>query len=661
MATYKGVGFDNTSGRVRTATNTDDIEFAAQITATDGVSVTGEVSATTLTTTGDASIGGDLTVTGDIISRGEVNLVVEDPFIDLGVGNTTTTADAGGFTLSMNRDSGFTAETITAATAGVASPASAPTLTSSTNPSQFAAGDLLVLTGSDNNNGIFVVNGISGGTITLKGTGGSAISGAVPFAQNNVETETGQTATAYKVDLKVLLIADGSANFQSGSPAASYSKGTFLEAFAASATEGDFSPADSYSQVGGGAVSLQTAYSNGQSITVDSNNLAIDSDSAGTNDFDIGGTTTFANFNATASAMQFTTSGTGGADLALLIADNASSSAIIGYGSTPQLTVTNADVQISDDLVMNKASGGTQEISKDGSGAAGDDLEIRLTGNENSSLILESAGNGTDALKIQTITNGGSIQIDSDGGLDVFSDDTTQLVMDADADATKSLTIQANNTNVGASAEAEIVMDADTRIKLQNAGNDKVTVGSTSVVFSAAIQADSTAGFKFGSGGNSVDTILDEDDMASDDVNALATQQSIKAYVDNDGISDFLKIVELNVDESVAKGDLLALKITGGNEGRVIKADADSIDTCNVIGFALAAQASVGSAVKIAQVGILGGFSGLTAGNKLFASTTAGGVTATAPSGAGDVIFQVGFAITATQIVIQPMFIMEIG
>ena len=726
MATYKGVGFDNTSGRIRTATSSDDIEFAAQITALDGAAVTGEVSSTTLSTTGDASIGGDLTVAGDIVSRGEVNLVVEDPFIDLGVGNSSTTAEAGGFTFSMNRNSGFTAETITAASIGVASPAVAPTLTSSTNPSQFATGDLLVLTGSDNNNGIFVVNGVSGATITLKGTGGVAIDGAVPFAQSNVETESGQTATAYKVDIKVLLVADGSANFTDAG-GSTYAQGTIVETFQTNASEGDFTSNGDYTALGAGSVTLQSAYDNGQSITVDGDNLTIDDTTENTNDFDIGGTTAFANFNATAQAIQITTSGTSGADLALLFADDASSSAIIGYGVTPQLTVTNADVQISDDLTMNKATGGTQQITKSGSGAAGDDLVIQVTGNEDSSLILQSEGNGTDALKLATLTNSGSIDIDSAAAIDILaattfsidgtgasnvtatsgnltvstvtsgnlvltsaadvdltaaaeldigaassdiditgalainSGDTTNLTMDADADSTKTLTIQANNTNVGASAEAEIVIDADDRIKLQNAGTDKMTVGSSSVIFDTTIQASSTGGFKFGSGGNSVDTILDEDDMASDDVNALATQQSIKAYVDADGISNFLKIVELNVDESVAKGDLLALKVTGGDEGRVIKADADAIATCNVIGFALAAQGSVGSPVKIAQTGILGGFSGLTAGNKLFASTTAGGVTATAPSGSGDVVFQVGFATSASQIVIQPMFIMEIG
>ena len=43
----------------------------------------------------------------------------------------------------------------------------------------------------------------------------------------------------------------------------------------------------------------------------------------------------------------------------------------------------------------------------------------------------------------------------------------------------------------------------------------------------------SSSGFRLGGANSRVDSILDEDDMASDSDTALATQQSIKAYVDN--------------------------------------------------------------------------------------------------------------------------------
>ena len=108
MATYKGIGYDTSSGKYRTGTGSDDISFSAQITATDGVTTN------SLTTTGDASIGGDLTVAGDIISRGTVDLVVQDNFIDLNAGNDSQTALSSGFTFSLNRASGFTTSTVTA-------------------------------------------------------------------------------------------------------------------------------------------------------------------------------------------------------------------------------------------------------------------------------------------------------------------------------------------------------------------------------------------------------------------------------------------------------------------------------------------------------------------------------------------------------------------
>ena len=102
MATYKGMGYDTSTGKYRTGTSSDDISFDAQVTATDGVAVTGALTTTTLTTTGDASIGGDLTVAGDIISRGTVDLVVQDNFIDLNAGNDSATALSSGFTFSSS-------------------------------------------------------------------------------------------------------------------------------------------------------------------------------------------------------------------------------------------------------------------------------------------------------------------------------------------------------------------------------------------------------------------------------------------------------------------------------------------------------------------------------------------------------------------------------
>lgn len=79
----------------------------------------------------------------------------------------------------------------------------------------------------------------------------------------------------------------------------------------------------------------------------------------------------------------------------------------------------------------------------------------------------------------------------------------------------------------------------------------------------------------------------------------------------------------------------------------VSKASASAAATAKVIGFAKAA-ALITAPTQIVKAGILAGFSGLTAGARYFLSATAGAVTATRPSGAGNTIVQVGYAKNAT-------------
>ena len=64
-----------------------------------------------------------------------------------------------------------------------------------------------------------------------------------------------------------------------------------------------------------------------------------------------------------------------------------------------------------------------------------------------------------------------------------------------------------------------------TQIRFYTAVNTTTVIGTEVVRFT-------TSGMSFDAGVTSVDAILDDDTMAADDPNALATQQSIKAYVD---------------------------------------------------------------------------------------------------------------------------------
>lgn len=215
--------------------------------------------------TGDTVITGDLEVTGTIVSKGTENVIVRDAFLDLAFGNTTNTASAGGFTVSHNRASGFTLESVTDFTAGSA-PATPPTFTVSGGSTALVAGDIVAITGASdvNNDGLYVVASVASGVVTIKGLGGSSPSGAVPFVQTQFTAGTGQSASAYKVDISSAAFADGTASFKDPS-GASWAKGTFVTAYAANAAEGDFTGNGDWDSAA--QTSLQEAYVIGNTIT----------------------------------------------------------------------------------------------------------------------------------------------------------------------------------------------------------------------------------------------------------------------------------------------------------------------------------------------------------------------------------------------------------
>lgn len=100
-------------------------------------------------------------------------------------------------------------------------------------------------------------------------------------------------------------------------------------------------------------------------------------------------------------------------------------------------------------------------------------------------------------------------------------------------------------------------------------------------------------------------------------------------------------------DEALAASD--AVYISAADN--VSKALADSAAaTSRLIGFAQAAAADT-DPVKVVSEGVLGGFSGLTAGSRYYLSAaTAGAITDTIPSGSGNTIVMAGYAKSATEL-----------
>ena len=113
LTVTEDANFDSTTGSTSSTTGAVVIDGGAGI--AENLYVGGNLNiAGTTTQTGQASFGGDvdvtgdLTVGGDIVSRGAVDIVVQDQFLELGNGNVSTGAVAGGYAQVNSKSGGVT-------------------------------------------------------------------------------------------------------------------------------------------------------------------------------------------------------------------------------------------------------------------------------------------------------------------------------------------------------------------------------------------------------------------------------------------------------------------------------------------------------------------------------------------------------------------------
>jgi len=599
MATYKGIGYETATGRTRTGTSSDDISFDSLITATDGVSVTavgltvgagganvtGGTTTDTLTVTGDASVAGDLTVTGDIISRGAVDLVVQDNFIDLNFANSTTTAESGGLTIQMNRNSGFTASTVTTFVAGSAG-VSNPTFTNTDagSSSLLAAGDVVVMTGAtqEGNNGLYVVQAVNQAsfpqTVTIKGVGTTSTDAATPWAQTQFEAESGATASAFKTDMFVQLVADGTTAF-TDSGGSAYSKGTFLTAYHANATETSFSQDGGYTTV---ESTLQSAYNGGNTITTtgsspitfnlaaDAAGLSVQGSSGGDGIVSIGGTNAVHSFTVDASGAASSITATG-QNLTLQTA----SSGTLTASSAGALALSGAATTLT----------ATAGLTANLSGAAS---TITSTSQK---LTLQTSGSGDiDIISVA------AVDLDC-VALELNSTDNSNLTLTGDAAADKTLTIAATNTGDG---DGKIDMDADGDIDITSGANldlDGVQVqinatnnSNLSLVANTASTQTLTIAASNADGSNVAKIDVDSD--GDIDLTAVAALDLDAANVEIDATAavsvQAATSSDLSLVANVASDQTLTIVASNANGGNVsnIDIDADGAVTINGAGSA---------------------------------------------------------------------------
>jgi len=241
---------------VSTANSAASDASAAVATANAALPLTGGTLTGALSGT-DLSLSGDLTVQGNIVSKGQIDVIISDSFLDLNGGNVGSSATAGGFTVNVKKATGFAAETATAFVVGVAG-VSAPSMTIS--GSTLAEGDIVQVSNSvgGKNDGLYVVAGKAGSVVSIKGIGGTMPSAQVPFTQNQFIAGSGESALVAKVDLAAIAVSNGSLQSASGV----ISAGLLCYAYAAGATEATFE-GDWSVLASTASSSLQTAYDNG--------------------------------------------------------------------------------------------------------------------------------------------------------------------------------------------------------------------------------------------------------------------------------------------------------------------------------------------------------------------------------------------------------------
>lgn len=313
----------------------------------------------TATFSGNVSIAGNLDVTGEITSRGQVNLTIQDPFIDLGLGNSTTTSQAGGFSVQMAAAAGVTAASVhrfvtatqfeindTGATALVANQIIAVTGL----PTEFAS-----------NEGFYAVASVSGTAPQVVNIKSTATPSA-PLLQTafNVTTTTVlDSGAAFQAEISTLAFANGLAFPDAGGTP--YAAGLLIQNYAAAAVLADFTANAAWTAVGAGSTTLQNAYDNGPTIVTSASPIKF--------------TLTGSGFDVESGAVNF-----GSGALSPL------SSFAIESGSIAQTSTSTFDIDATGALSLN-SSGGVINVGND---SANGQISIGTAGARN--IVVGNAG-----------------------------------------------------------------------------------------------------------------------------------------------------------------------------------------------------------------------------------------------------------------------------
>jgi len=399
------VTIDSSGGDINLGTDADtgaiNIGTAASARTITIGNNTGATGVAIETGTGDLLIDAPVTtLTGDLVVQGTTTTVdsetvlVADNHLYLNNGYTTASAQTGG--LVVNYLPTATADTVNGVyTAGVDT-TSDPTVVT-TGTATFAQNDLIQISGSDNNDGIYEVHDHTGTTLTIRSTANGVTDQAEDFSQDQFVAGASDGASITKVTVSVLRAGtDGIWETGSGD--------------ATSLTFSDITTS--------ATLSLQTAYDGGNTITTAGGTDVV---IAGTDGLQITGSggldvDTVADFDVTAFDVQMTGNNgfslDGTADSNVTATNTAASTNV-----TLTVEATNTGATAGDSLLDINATStngtGTIELDADDTIA----LEVGASGAINigtdAAVSTTTIGNNTSTSGV--VVNSGTEQVEVDG------------------------------------------------------------------------------------------------------------------------------------------------------------------------------------------------------------------------------------------------------
>ena len=621
-----------------------------------------------LTVSNDLVVTGNLTVNGSTVTTNTETLSVEDPLIELASGNTGgDTVDMGLYGTYNDGSQRFWG-IFRDATDGVlklfdtttVDPATGTTI--DTGGAGYDHGDLQVgaLTADDASS---LASGTTVGNLTLANGSITDSSGAIDFGNENLST----TGTLSSDNVKSSGYMDFDAIAAPGAPADG--DGRIYVAVDGSDEELFF-----HSDAGLVQITKDGALNAGE-ISVPSTNalvFTVNNDSAQGTEEDAGivlkSGDAVGETNSVFSASMYNVAGDTGAP-------------VIEFGMDDDGTAISASMQIG--LTADSAVDLDAFLYFHGTDNAGADSSTSIVwlGHEAEMVV----GSGASVITA-------SANLDADAGLDVSGGDLTLSggAATLTANAASSLTTSAGALTLTSAAAATwstvagaLSLDGAGGVNLVgNAGEvDITTTGAFDVNVGAhTLDADSIA---LTSGGAFSMAVVDDSGQAFKV--AESTNNYFLVDTSNTGAAVVLGNAATNPDFNLLGSGALTVGATGAvdapvcvrfstpathaaiavgdalyidSSGTVNLCDADAEASSKFVGFALDSSAeNTADDIRVAVAGKVSGPSGggaFTAGGEVFLSLTAGELTQTAPSDAGDVVLKVGYAIGADAVFIQP-------